>query len=49
VTILGHQLIAAIANYTAGAVQTPEATLAIGEATALLCPNNIDMTTSFVR
>lgn len=49
VTILGHQLIAAIANYDAGARQTPAATAAIGAAIALLCANNIDMSTSFVQ
>jgi hypothetical protein len=49
VTTLGHQLIAAIANYTAGGVQTPAATLAIGQAIALLCANAIDMTTNFVQ
>ncbi len=49
VTILGHQLIAAIANYDAGATQTPAATAAIGSAIALLCANNINMSTSFVQ
>ena len=49
VTILGHQLIAAIANYDAGGKQTPAATAAIGAAITLLCANNIDMSTSFVK
>ena len=49
VIILAHQLIAAIANYDAGGKQTPAATAAIGSALALLCANNIDMTTSFVK
>jgi hypothetical protein len=49
VTILGHQLIAAIANYDAGGKQTAAATAAIGSAIALLCANNIDMTTAFVQ
>lgn len=48
VIILAHQLIAAIANYDAGATQTPAATAAIGSATALLCANNINLSTSFV-
>ncbi len=48
VTILGHQLIAAIANYDAGGKQTTAATTAIGSAISLLCANNIDMSTSFV-
>ena len=49
VTILGHQLIAAIANYDAGAKQTPEATAAIGAAIALFCEDNINMASSFVQ
>ena len=49
VTILGHQLIAAIANYAAGGTQTAAATQAIGQAISLLCANNIDMTSSFVQ
>jgi hypothetical protein len=49
VTILAHQLIAAIANYDAGAKQTSDATAAIGAAIALLCANNIDMSTDFVQ
>jgi hypothetical protein len=49
VTILGHQLIGAIANYDAGGKQTPAATAAIGAAIALLCANNIDLSTSFVQ
>jgi len=49
VTILGHQLIAAIANYDGGGNQTPEATAAIGSAIALLCANNINMSTAFVQ
>jgi hypothetical protein len=49
VIILGHQLIAAIANYDAGGNQTPEATAAIGSAIALLCANNINLSTSFVQ
>jgi hypothetical protein len=48
VTILGHQLIAAIANYDAGGAQTTAATTAIGSAISLLCANNINMSTSFV-
>jgi hypothetical protein len=49
VTVLGHQLIAAIANYDAGGVQTPAATAAIASAITLLCANSIDMTSSFVQ
>jgi hypothetical protein len=49
VTILGHQLIAAIANYAAGGQQTTAATAAIGAAIALLCANNINLSTSFVQ
>src|SRR5207245_557075 len=49
VIILAHQLIAAIANYDAGAKQTPEATAAIGAAIALLCANNINLASSFVQ
>lgn len=49
VTILGHQLIAAIANYDAGGTQTPAATGAIGSAISLLCANNIDLSSSFVQ
>ena len=49
VTILGHQLIAAIANYDAGGMQTTAATTAIGSAISLLCANNINMSTSFVK
>jgi hypothetical protein len=49
VIILAHQLIAAIANYDAGAKQTPEATAAIGAAIALLCANNINLASSVVQ
>ena len=49
VIILAHQLIAAIANYDAGAKQTSAATAAIGSAIALLCANHIDMSTDFVQ
>jgi hypothetical protein len=49
VTILGHQLIAAIANYAAGGQQTTAATAAIGASIALLCANNINMSTDFVQ
>ena len=48
VTILGHQLIAAIANYDAGAKQTAAASAAISAALALLCANHINLTSSFV-
>jgi hypothetical protein len=47
VTILGHQLIAAIANYAAGGTQTGAATLAIGQSLSLLCANSIDLSSSF--
>ena len=47
VSILGHQLIAAIANYAAGGKQTTAATDAIAAANALLCNNNLSLT-SFV-
>ena len=49
VTILGHQLIAAIANYAAGGKQTTAATAAISASIALLCANNINMSTDFVQ
>jgi hypothetical protein len=49
VTILGHQLIAAIANYAAGGQQTTAATAAIGASIALLCANNINLSTDFVQ
>jgi len=49
VIILAHQLIAAIANYDAGAKQTSAATAAIGSAIALLCANHINMSTDFVQ
>jgi hypothetical protein len=49
VIILAHQLIAAIANYDAGAQQTSAATAAIGSAVALLCANSINMSTSVVQ
>lgn len=48
VLILAHQLIAAIANYDAGATQTTAATAAIGSSISLLCSNNINMATSVV-
>ncbi len=48
VLILGHQLIAAIANYDNSAVQTPAATAAISAAITLLCANNINLSTSVV-
>ena len=47
VLILAHQLIAAIANFDAGATQTPAATAAIGAAITLLCANHINMSTDF--
>jgi hypothetical protein len=49
VIILAHQLIAAIANYDAGAKQTPEATAAIGAAIDLLCANNVNLSSAFVQ
>jgi hypothetical protein len=48
VTILGHQLIAAIANYDAGGTQTADASAAIAQAVALLCANHVNLTSSFV-
>jgi hypothetical protein len=48
VIILGHQLIAALANYDSGGQQTPAASGAIGAAITLLCTNNIDLSTDFV-
>jgi hypothetical protein len=49
VTILGHQLIAAIANYDAGGSQNAAASAAIGSAIALLDSANINLSTSFVQ
>src|SRR5207248_1067253 len=49
VTILGHQLIAAIANYDNGAKQTAAASAAIALSISLLCTNHIDLQTSFVQ
>lgn len=49
VTILGHQLIAAIANYAAGGRQTQAATMAIAQANNLLCANHINLSTDFVQ
>ncbi len=48
VTILGHQLITALANYDAGATQTSAATLAIGQAITLLCSNEINLSSNYV-
>jgi hypothetical protein len=49
VLILGHQLIAALANAFAGSQVTPAAAAAIAAAENLLAINNINMLTDFVQ
>jgi hypothetical protein len=47
VLILAHQLIAALANISAGSQVTVEAAQAIAAAESLLCANNLNLATSF--